>query len=57
MKNLPIELAELETHLAASVTPGQFKPNPDAWQNKDFFTFVTIEATRTETWPFVVGFG
>ena len=55
---LPQELGGLETYFAGNATAATegFKPDPKAWQNQDFFTFATVEAQRTETWPFLVGF-
>jgi phosphoglycerol transferase MdoB-like AlkP superfamily enzyme len=56
--NLPVQLKSLSGWYALdSVSAGdKFVPNPNAWQNKNFWEYAADEAKRPETWPFIVGF-
>ena len=51
------ELAGLEGYLTAGPAAGTaaFAKDPTAWQNMEFSAFVTTEAARADTWPFLVG--
>jgi len=56
--NAPQELAALKNYFAVQASAGadKFIPDPNAWQNKDFWSFAAEEVQRAETWPFFVGF-
>lgn len=58
LANLPKELSQLKSYFAVQTAAGsdKFIPDPEAWQNKDFFSFAAEEVQRSETWPFFVGF-
>ena len=51
------ELAGMEGYLTAGPVAGTaaFVKDPTAWQNMEFSAFVTTEAGRADTWPFLVG--
>ncbi len=57
VNNLPASIAELKDYLStSSANAGTgFKPNPEAWQNKDFGPMVAEEAGYTWFWPFLFG--
>jgi hypothetical protein len=51
------ELAGFEGYLTAGPVAGSgaFVKDPTAWQNMELSAFVTTEAGRADTWPFLVG--
>ena len=57
INNLQPELQGLEGYLTAGSTAGSaaFVKDPSAWQNMAFGEYVTTEAGRADTWPFLVG--
>jgi hypothetical protein len=57
VNNLPPQIADLKAYLSVPVSEAGvgFKPNPEAWQNKDFGPMVAEEIGYTWFWPFVVG--
>ena len=57
INNLQPELQGLEGYLAAGPAAGSaaFVKDPSAWQNMAFGEYVTTEAGRADTWPFLVG--
>jgi hypothetical protein len=59
LANLPPQLSELRGYFAgstASDASGKWTDDQNAWQNKGWGAYSGSEATRTENWPFVVGF-
>jgi hypothetical protein len=57
LKHLPGELAALDVYFAASSTVGgTFVADKTAWQNRGMLSVAAEEATRSENWPFIVGF-
>ncbi len=58
LKQLPEELADISTYFNASgiAVGSKFAPDPKAWQNMDFFSFVQHEVMRKHTFPFFLGF-
>lgn len=57
-KNIPAELEQLRPYFELDnvAVSEPFIPDPTAWQNKSFWDFAAEEATRAETWPFLMGF-
>ena len=56
--NPPAELASFGPYFALSNVSAseKFKPDPTAWQNMALGDMAAAEASRAETWPFIVGF-
>ena len=56
LKALPVELSFFKRYLSSSSSASTepFIPDPKAWQNFPAFEFVVAEASRRETWPFLV---
>ena len=54
---LPAELQGFEGYLAAGALASEagFKADTSSWHNQKGWDFVWTEATRTNTWPFLVG--
>ena len=54
---LPAEIQNLKGYLssAPAASGTTFKKDPTAWQNMNFGSFIGVEATRDNTWPFVAG--
>jgi hypothetical protein len=58
MSKLPASLIGFEAYLAsasASGEKGASVKDPTAWQNFKPLDFVVAEASREDTWPFMVG--
>jgi hypothetical protein len=54
---LPAELDGLQGYLssAAASSTQKFVKDPNVWQNLPLASYITTEASRDNTWPFVVG--
>jgi hypothetical protein len=54
---LPAELQGFESYLAAGALASEagFKADSSSWHNQKGWDFIWTEATRSNTWPFLVG--
>lgn len=59
INNLPAELKDFKDYLTLSNinSTDKFTPDSNAWQNKSFGDFAAEEATRRDTFPFIIGIG